>query len=171
MPDDNLDYVAIGKVLKPRGIHGEAFLMLLTDFPERFKGLRLVRAEAPDGSRVELDVDYVRKYGNRMAIKFRGVNGPDDVGAYRNYVLQVPGDQVHPLPDDVFYVFEVIGMAVETASGDVVGKVVDVLSIPSNDVYVVDRNGEELLLPAARDLLTIDRDARKIVVQEIEGLL
>jgi hypothetical protein len=38
-------------------------------------------------------------------------------------------------------------------------------------VYVVDRNGEELLLPAARDLMTIDRDAGKIVVQEIEGLL
>lgn len=171
MADDSLDYVAIGKVLKPRGIHGEAFLMLLTDFPERFKGLRLVRAETPDGSVTELDIDYVRKYGNRMGIKFRGVDSPDAVSKFRNYVIQVPRDSVFPLPDDVFYVFEVIGMTVETTDGELVGEVVDVLSIPANDVYVVDRNGEEVLLPAARELLTIDRDAKKIVVQDIEGLL
>ncbi|MGA1197098.1 MAG: ribosome maturation factor RimM [Candidatus Latescibacterota bacterium] len=171
MSDDRLDYVAIGKVLKPRGIRGEAYLMLLTDFPERFKGLRLVRAVAPSGAITELDIDYVRQYGNRMGIKFRGVDTLDAIGTLRNFVIQVPRDAVHPLPDDTFYVFDVIGMSVETTSGDFVGKVVDVLSIPANDVYVVDRDGEELLLPAARDLLSIDRDARKIVVQEIEGLL
>jgi len=171
LADDSLDYVAIGKVLKPRGIRGEAFLMLLTDFPERFKGLHLVRAETPDGSVTELDIDYVRKYGNRMGIKFRGVDSPDAVSKFRNYVIQVPRDSVFPLPDDVFYVFEVIGMTVETTDGELVGEVVDVLSIPANDVYVVDRNGEEVLLPAARELLTIDRDAKKIVVQDIEGLL
>ena len=171
MADDNLDYVAIGRVLKPRGIRGEAFLMLMTDFPERFKGLRLVRAEAADGSHTELDIDYVRRYGNKMAIKFRGINSPEAVGLHRNAVIMVPRDDVHPLPEDTFYVFEVIGLPVETSSGEFVGKVVDVLSIPANDVYVVDRNGEELLLPAARDVLTVDREAGKIVVQEIEGLL
>lgn len=171
MADDNLDYVAIGRVLKPRGIRGEAFLMPMTDFPERFKGLRLVRAEAPDGSHTELDIDYVRQYGHKMGIKLHGVDSPDAVSPYRNYVILVPREDVHPLPDDTFYVFEVIGMPVETASGVPVGKVVDVLSIPANDVYVVDRNGEELLLPAARDVLAIDREAGKIVVQEIEGLL
>lgn len=171
MADDNVDYVAIGRVLKPRGIRGEAFLMLLTDFPERFDDLHSVHAESPDGSHNQLNIDYVRQYGNRTAIKFQNVNTPEGVGQFRNYVLQVPRDEVHPLPEDTFYVFEVIGMPVETTSGDLVGKVVDILSIPANDVYVVDRNGEELLLPAARDVLTIDRDAGKVVVQEIDGLL
>lgn len=171
MADDNVDYVAIGRILKPRGIRGEAFLMLLTDFPERFEGLRNIRAESPDGSHTQLDIDYVRQYGNRVGIRFCGIDTPEAVSQLRNYVLQVPRDEVHPLPEDTFYVFEVIGMPVETTSGDLVGKVVDILSIPANDVYVVDRNGEELLLPAARDVLTIDRDAGKIVVQEIDGLL
>jgi 16S rRNA processing protein RimM len=171
LADNNLDSIAIGRVSKPRGIRGEAFLVPLTDFPERFQGLQIVQAETPNGSHTELDIDYVRQYGNRMGIKFRGVDTPEAVGLFRNYVILVSRDAVHPLPDDTFYVFEVIGMTVETISGELVGKVVDVLSIPANDVYVVDRNGEELLLPAARDLMTIDRDAGKIVVQEIEGLL
>ena len=45
------------------------------------------------------------------------------------------------------------------------------LSIPCNDVYVVDRQGEEVLLPAVKELLTVDREARKIVVGSIEGLV
>jgi len=171
LAEDHLDSIAIGRVSKPRGIRGEAFLVPLTDFPERFEGLHIVQAQTPDGSHTQLDIDYVRQYGNRMGVKFRGVDSPEAVGLFRNYIIVVPRDAVHPLPEDTFYVFEVVGMTVETTSGEWVGKVVDVLSIPANDVYVVDRNGEELLLPAARDLMTIDRDARKIVVQEMQGLL
>jgi ribosomal 30S subunit maturation factor RimM len=49
--------------------------------------------------------------------------------------------------------------------------VVEVLSHPANDVYVVDRDGEEVMIPAVREIVTVDRDAGKLVVQEIEGLL
>ena len=62
-------------------------------------------------------------------------------------------------------------MPVETVSGDLVGHVVEVLSHPANDVYVVDRNGEEVMIPAVREIVTVDRDAGKLVVHEIEGLL
>jgi 16S rRNA processing protein RimM len=171
LADEKLDLVAIGKVSKPRGIHGEAFLIPLTDFPERFEGLESVHAQSPDGRPVTLDIEYVRQYGNRLGIKFKNADSPDDVVRFRDYTILVSRDAVHPLPGDTFYVFEVIGMTVETASGTVVGKVIDVLSYPANDVYVVDRLGEEVLLPAARELLTVDREAGKIVVKEIEGLL
>jgi len=165
------DFVAVGKVMKPRGLKGEAFLMPLTDFPERYKALNSVRVESPDGSSTMLDVAYVRQYGSRTAIKFEGFNTPEEVGRFRNYFVQVTRDAVHPLPDDMLYVFEVEGMPVETASGDLVGHVVEVLSHPANDVYVVDRDGEEVMIPAVREIVTVDRDAGKLVVQEIEGLL
>ena len=45
----------------------------------------------------------------------------------------------------------------------------EVLSYPANDVYVVSRNGEDVLIPAVREFVRVERD--KIVVQEIEGLL
>ena len=62
-------------------------------------------------------------------------------------------------------------MDVVTVGGERIGTVKDVLSIPGNDVYVVERDGDEVLLPATSDLLTVDRDARKIVVQTLEGLV
>lgn len=164
-------FVSIGKVMKPRGIQGEAFLLSLTDFPERFDDLKSVRLARADGTHVFLNVAYVRPFGNkRLAIKFQGVDTPEAVLVYRDAYLQVPKASVHPLPDDVFYVFEVVGLPVETAGGQAIGRVIDVLSYPAHDVYVVDRNGEEVLIPAVREIVTIDRASGKIVVQEIAGL-
>lgn len=163
------DFVAIGKIMKPRGIRGEAFLLPLTDFPERFDDLDAVRVESPDGAFSSLDVAYVRAYGPRTAIKFQGIDTPEDVGRLRGHFVLVTHDAVHPLPEDAFYVFQIEGLPVETASGQMVGQVVEVLSYPANDVYVVDRNGEDVLIPAVREFVRVDKD--KIVVQEIEGLL
>ena len=163
------DFVAIGKIMKPRGIRGEAFLLPLTDFPERFDDLDAVRVESPDGAFSSLDVAYVRAYGPRTAIKFQGIDTPEDVGRLHGHFVLVTHDAVHPLPEDAFYVFQIEGLPVETASGQMVGQVVEVLSYPANDVYVVDRNGEDVLIPAVREFVRVDKD--KIVVQEIEGLL
>ena len=159
--------------MKSRGLQGEAFLFPLSDFEERFQDLDRVRVELPDGRVETLQIEQVRRVGRRLAVKFVGVETPEAVRVYRNSYLQVPQDEIHELPEDTFYVFEVVGMEVVTASGKVIGPVVDVLCFPGNDVYVVDRDGDEVMLPAVRDLLTVDREAGRIVVRdgELEGLL
>jgi 16S rRNA processing protein RimM len=171
LPPDAGDFVAVGKVQKPRGIRGEVYFFPLTDFPERFDGLETIVVEKPDGSRSSLDVDGVRFYGKRPTIKFRGVGTPEAVDRFRGSLLLVPRDQVHPLPEDTFYVFEVVGLKVETEDGEAVGQVKDVLSLPANDVYVVEREGKELLLPAVRDVMQVDLEGGRVIVRGVEDLL
>lgn len=164
-------WVAVGKVLKPRGIRGEAWLSPLTDYPERFDDLDEVRVQKPDGTSGSLRIGFVRSYGKRLGIKFAGVASPEAVAEYRGSLLMIPRDKVYPLPEDRYYVFEIVGLKVETEAGEAAGEVVDVLSLPGNDVYVVDRDGQEVLLPAAADLLTVELEAGRIVVKDLEGLL
>ncbi len=164
-------FVAIGRLQKPRGIRGEVFLAPLTNYPERFQDLTEVLVERPDGVRTSLRIEAVRTYGKRIGIKFRGIETPEAVARLKGSVLLIPPEKVYPLPEDTFYVFEVVGLRVETEAGEAVGQVVDVLSFPANDVYVVDRNGEELLLPAVREVLRVDLEGGRIVVRDIEGLL
>ena len=163
--------VAVGKLMKTRGLNGEIFCHPLTDFLERFADLKVVMLEFSDGRRIDARVEFAREYSNKLAIKFAGLNTPQAVEPYRGALLLVSRDETFELPDDTFYVFELVGMMVETTAGEAIGTVKDVLTIPGNDVYVVDTGKEELLLPAARDLLTIDRDAKKIFVEDLEGLL
>ncbi|MDA0745135.1 MAG: ribosome maturation factor RimM [bacterium] len=170
-PSDSEIFITIGKVLKPRGLDGEAFLHPLTDYPERFQALNEVLLEKPDGTRVTLQVERIRSYGKRMGIQFKGIRKPEAASLLRGSFLLVPPEEVYPLPEDTFYVFEIVGLQVETAAGEVVGKVVDVLSLPGSDVYVVDRNGREVMLPAAKDLVRVDLEGGRVVVQDVEGLL
>lgn len=168
---EELEDVAIGKLHKPRGISGEVFCQPLTDFVERFENLETVTAIFPGGRREILLIEHARLYGTRLAIKFKGVNTPEAAKLFRGVHLVVPKDETFNLPDDIFYVYEIVGMMVETEDGETVGPVKDVLSVPGSDIYVVDRNGEEVLLPAVKELMTVDRDARKIVVVSLEGLV
>lgn len=165
------DEVTIGKLQKPRGIRGEIFCHPLTDFVERFGDLDTVTAVMPSGRRESLTAENARMYGQRLAMKFEGYDTREAVGTFRNAVLVVPKDETFELPEDTFYVFDIVGMTVETEDGVPVGPVKDVLSLPGNDVYVVDRDGEEVLIPAVKDLVTIDGDAKKIVVKSLEGLV
>ena len=168
---DSEGFVAVGRVLKPRAIRGEAFLAPLTDDSEWFQELEEVLIQRPDGTRSTLRVESVRTYGKRLGIKFREFNTPEDVARLRGSLLLVPQDALRPLPEGEFYVSQIIGLSVETESGESVGRVVDVLSLPGNDVYVVDREGKEVLLPAVRELMRVDIAAGRVVVCNIEGLL
>lgn len=164
-------FVAVGRVLKPRGLQGEAFLAPLTDFHERFQDLDEVLVQMPDGTRRPLRIGLIRAYGNRFGVKFLGVDSIEAVSRFRGGLLLIPREAVHPLPEDTFYVFEIVGLAVETEAGETVGRVVDVLSLPGNDVYVVDRAGQEVLVPAVRDFVHVDLEAGRIVVRDLDGLI
>ena len=171
-PADRERYVAIGRVLKPRGLLGEAFLHPLTDFPERFEDLKQALVESPDGNRVTLGIDRVRNYGRRMAVKFLGIDTSAAVAPLRGSQLLVSADEVYRLPEDTFYVFEIVGLKVETEEGLEVGKVIDVISHPGNDLYVINgEDGRERLVPAAKDLVRIDLEGGRLVVKDVEGLL
>jgi 16S rRNA processing protein RimM len=70
-----------------------------------------------------------------------------------------------PEPEaESFYVFDLVGCEVMSA-GARIGVVRDVLDRPANDVLVVDRGGEELLVPFIREAVpSVDVEARRIEV-------
>ncbi|MBW3660944.1 MAG: ribosome maturation factor RimM, partial [Gemmatimonadetes bacterium] len=50
------DYVAVGKIVKPHGVKGEALVFTLTDHLERFaEGQRLLLSPTPEGDRRRIE--------------------------------------------------------------------------------------------------------------------
>lgn len=160
--------VAVGRLLKPRGIRGEAFLHPLTDFEERFESLSSAVCEFPDGRTLDVRVSYVRRYGKRLAVKLKGVNTPEEAADYRGCLLTVPRDEVHELPDDTFYVFDVEGLPVVGEAGEALGTVREVLTYPANDVFVVTGDHGELMVPAVKEWVEVRKD--RVVIRDPEGL-
>ena len=69
-----------------------------------------------------------------------------------------------PLPDGSYYHFQVIDMDVLSEEGQPMGKVAEILTTGSNDVYVIKAPGsKDVLVPAIADVvLKIDPDQNRM---------
>jgi 16S rRNA processing protein RimM len=114
----------------------------------------------------------VRYAGGAPYLQFAGYDSPEKAKALNGWFLKLPEEETVPLPEGAYYWFELIGMEVVTEDGAVLGVLADIYETGSNDVYVVKRGGEELDLPATRDVIRlVDRKAKRMTVRLPEGLL
>jgi 16S rRNA processing protein RimM len=163
--------IAIGRVVRPHGLRGEVRVASLSDLPDRLRKLGRVLVEKPDGTLLDLTIQDARGSPDAAILKFRGVDSFEQAESLRGAFLVVPREELPPLPDGTFYVFDLIGFEVRTEEGQPVGTVRDVLRFPANDAYVVGRPGGEILIPAVRDFVRIDTGAKTIFVRGIDTLL
>jgi|TARA_B100001964_G_scaffold234564_1_gene293385 16S rRNA processing protein RimM len=161
-------------VARAKGVRGEVGIQSLSWDPKRFQGLRRLRLERDGEADRELSIQHCRADARGPLIKFVGIDTPEAareilVGGY----LTVAGDEVAPLPDGTFYVFEVVGCEVwDEDAGICRGVVTEVLAMPSTDVYAVrPEGGGEVLIPAVENfVVNIDTDGRRIAVRGVEEL-
>jgi ribosomal 30S subunit maturation factor RimM len=60
------DLIVVARIVKVRGLRGEVAADLLTDFPERFEGVKELIVIAPDESRRSLAIEEHWFHGNRI---------------------------------------------------------------------------------------------------------
>lgn len=165
-------YLSVGYVSKPQGIKGEVKVEPLTDDMYRFDDLDEVFLKRGDRY---IPVKVLgRKYiKNFVILKLEGFEDRNQAETLRGEYLWVSREQARPLPEDTYYIADIVGCCVETSDGRFLGRVTGVLHTGSNDVYVV-RDKEEVLIPALKKVVIhVDIEKRKIVVNadELEGLL
>jgi len=167
------DYVLVGHVARPHGNRGEVVVDPETDFPEiRFAPGALLYVER-DGAPVAVAVRGARFHKGRPVIALEGVVTMDDAEALRGAELKVPESALQPLPDGVYYQFQLRGCDVITRGGQAVGRVRDVEGGAGGFRLVIDVDGGgEVLVPlVAAICVEIDPAARRIVIDPPEGLL
>lgn len=166
-PEPREGYVAVGRVLRPWGLRGDLKVESMTDFPDRFE----------DGQRLWLAgrehvVEASRWQKGLLYLKLRGIDDPDDAEPFRDELLEVPEDALHPLDEDEFYHHQLTGLQVNTTADEPLGEVVEVLATGGNAVLVVRGPLGEVLLPFIDDVIrAVDLPAGRITVELIDGLL
>lgn len=154
--------VVIGKAGAPHGLSGELRIFPLTDFPERFRTMKEVFV-----GEERLAITSVRYQNEKILLRFAGYGSREAAAALTGKLLTVDRAEAVPLKEGEYYIFDIIGLAVEDESGASLGEVVDVLQTGSNDVYVVRRPGEtrEALIPALKSVVRrISLDEGKMIV-------
>jgi 16S rRNA processing protein RimM len=66
----------------------------------------------------------------------------------------------------------VIGLTALDERGAVLGRVRDVLKLPAQDLFVIERHGREILIPAVPEFIrSIDPEGGTLRVHVIEGMV
>lgn len=163
------EYLAIGETASPHGVRGFFSVRILTDFPRRFKNLR--RVYLGEDHR-PLDVERVRILPDRVLMKVAGVDSPESASSLRNQLLYVPVSEAVPLAEGEYYWYQIIGLEVWTTAGEHLGKVTDIFTTGSNDVYIVQREKGELLVPAIEDVISaVDLEQGRLTINLLPDLL
>lgn len=144
------DLVQVGRVGKPHGLHGAFYVELPSEDPQRFaKGAQLLCA-----GQEAVVVESKRAQG-RPVIRL-------DVAAPRGAELAIPRAELPPPAEDSYYVFQLVGLAVEEEGGRALGAVRDVDPGVANDVLVLDSG---VALPLVEDcILEVDLAEGRIKV-------
>lgn len=157
---DNL--IAVARIASAHGVRGEVKLLPLTDFPHRFESTEYLLLA--DGTKLALESARVQK--GMVLAKFRGIDTPEAWLNYRQKELYVTEDNLMPLPEGKYYIYQMTGLTVLDEQGTVLGELQDVLHTGSNDVYAVKMtDGQELLIPAIESYVKqIDMNSRTMIV-------
>lgn len=164
--------ISIGEIIKPVGLRGELKVYPLTDFPDRFNTLRDVILRMKDGRTYQYQIAQARVGSPCVFIFFIGVSSLEEARLLVGALIQTPEEDRIPLPEGSYYQYEIEGLDVYLEEGSLLGKVTRVIQTGSNDVYVVEREGKEYLIPALRSVVKeISIQGRRMTIHPIEGLL
>jgi 16S rRNA processing protein RimM len=165
-------YITIGEIIAPHGYRGAVRVLPLTDFPERF--LTMETAALNYGKKKEtFRIEKAGRHKQFILLKFNEINSLEAAERLRGAFIEVPREEVVPLPPGRFYIFDLIGLKVWTEEGACLGQLSDVLQTGANDVYSIKgADGKEILVPALKEVVKlVDIPGGRMVVKLPEGIL
>ena len=164
-------YLELGQIVNVKGLKGEVKVNSFTDDNTKFERIPNVFLKQK-GNLKEYSIESVGYNKNQVIIKFKGIDTIEEAEKLRNSYIVVDREIFGELPEGVYYIADLLGLDVYTEDGTHIGKVDDIFSTGSNDVYVVkDELGKQKLLPGIDEVIKqIDLESGKIIVNLIEGL-
>ncbi len=161
-------FLAVGRVLRPHGLHGEVRIEIHTDYPERFalhKWLYLGPAHVPYA------LQSCRFHQGAVLLKFAGIEDRAVAETLRGQWVWIPREEAVPLEEGECYQYQMYDLQVWTVEGEELGRVTEIIEAGPHDVYVVQGTKGEVLLPDIEEVVVkVDVQARRMLVRLIEGL-
>lgn len=159
-------FIPVAEVTRPVGIKGDLKLQLLTDLYSIFE----------PACEVFIGNDHApatieRFHRTAARLKLEGLDSRERAESLRGETIYCETERAVGLLNGRYFHFQIIGLEVVTAENEFLGKVVEILETGSNDVYVVRRQSNEILLPATKEIvLDIDLEGNTMTVKLIPGL-
>ena len=159
----------VAEITTTSGYDGEVRVKPLSRFSIEYILKKSLQIGTSYNSLVSLKLEKTIGLGKRMRFRFEGIdshNKAKNIIGKTIFASTNADDAINLIGSDL------LGFNVVTSSGTLVGKLKDVMWLPSNDVYVVFNGEKEFLVPIVPEIvLSVNYEEEKILISSIDGLI
>ena len=156
-----MEYLTVATILKPQGIRGEVKVKVFLDDAEDLKEIKQVYISGE-----KYAVLNVRGAGDIAYIALRGVADRNAAELLRNKDIEALREDCPPLPDGRYYIGDLTGCKVITASGEEIGEVTSVTPAKTDIFTIETPKGEVSFAAADGVILEVDIENKTITVDK-----
>ena len=169
MAENNFYY--LGTLTKPFGLKGELCAFFDVDDCEKYLNLDSVFVDI-DGEKIPYLIENIQYRGkNQFVLKLQDVE-MDNINDFVQTDLYLPLSSLPKLSGNRFYFQEVIGFKIIDENLGDIGTCNGFLELSNNPIMQVESNGNEILIPANQQFITlVDRENKILRVNTPEGLV
>ena len=158
----SVNLLLVGRVAGAFGVKGEVRITAFTADPMALVGYRDLKRE--DGA-AGLTLTGGRPTKGGVIVRAKEVETREQAEALRGLRLYIPRDILPEPEEDEFYVTDLIGLAVETADGEPLGRVKEVRDFGAGDILEIQPEaGASWYLPFTREAVPEVRIAQGKVI-------
>ena len=172
MASGERDWLIVGCVRKPHGVHGEVLVEIITDFPERLTDGVRFGVGTEEGPEAFHEAHRVRYHKGSWIVAIRGIRRRELVEDWRGRYLFLPEQSLEELPEGYYYEHHLVGLEARDPDGAPLGTVRGLDQGPGQTRLIVRRGRREFLVPWVPEIVReVDLEGGFLVLDAPPGLL
>ena len=159
-----MDFVCVGKIIKPQGIKGEVKILPSIDIPAIFNGKHTLFIEKKESkfssACFRLGFGYV---------KFDEIPDRNIAEKFRNKFVYITKDDFENLSADDFLIEDLVGTTFCDENGNLVGQIMGVTDYGFDDILIVKEDGRLYEVPFRKAIFKNHGKELYVVKSEYDG--
>lgn len=163
-------FLEIGQIVSTHGVKGELRVNPWCDTPEFMKKFKTLYFD--ENGEKAVKVTACRPHGNIVILKLEGIDTVEQAQKLRNKVLFMSRKDAKIKKGD-WFIQDLIGCTVyDTDDNSIIyGTLTDVAQTGANDIWYINKNGKEYIIPAIKDVvIKVDVENDSIFIRPLKGI-
>lgn len=162
-------YLETGKIVGTHGVKGMTRVQLWADSQDFLSKFKFVYTDKDGANRLE--IQKAQAHGNVCIVAFKGVDSIEAAEKLRGTVIYIDRKDAK-LPKGRYFIADLIGCKVLDAdTNETLGVITDVSETGANDVWHIEKDSKEYLVPAIPPVIVdVNVDDEIVIIRPLKGI-
>jgi 16S rRNA processing protein RimM len=160
---------AIAKITRASGLKGEVGVRPLVRQFDDYVTDKSLFIGFDETFAMDVKLEKVTGLNKKRRFLFEGLKTRDEAESMIGQLLFASVEDSDPIN---LISADLLGATVVADNGEIIGELVDMISLPANDVYVIKRGKKEVLIPVVPEIVrAVDIEMGLVTITPMDGLL